>query len=162
MSPQAKHNRAVGFTLVELLICLVIVGMKGDPDQKNKAFAQALKGLPCIDLSGQTTIPDLLTLFNMGAALIANDSGLAHLASLTDIRQFILFGPESPQVFRPISENTEVFYSKWPCSPCMSAYNHRKSTCKDNKCLQAINPQVVYEQIAKRLALPYGSYRMEK
>jgi len=104
-----------------------------------------------INLSGKTSIPQLLTLFYISEFLISNDSGIAHLASLTKIKQFTFFGPEHPNIFAPQKTNIKIFYSHFPCSPCLSAYNHRKSICRDNQCLKKISPEMVHETIKKNL-----------
>jgi len=120
---------------------------------KAKLIEQALKSKRYIDLSGKTSIPELLTLCTIADALIANDSGIAHLASLTNIREFIIFGPENPIIFRPLGMNIHVFYSSIPCSPCLSAFNHRTSTCQDNQCLKIIHPHDIYTAISEKISL---------
>ncbi len=105
----------------------------------------------CLNLVGQTSLPELLALFNMADALICNDCGLAHLASLASIKQFIIFGPETPTVFGPSGEDKWIIYSGLPCSPCLSALNNRDSACKDNKCLRIIKPDDVYKLIERNV-----------
>ena len=129
---------------------VVLVGTDECFYKAEKLLQEALQDKRCIDLSGKTSIQELLTLFTMADALITNDSGLAHLASMTEIQQFVFFGPESPRVFSPLGNNVSIFYSSLPCSPCLSAYNHRKSACRDNKCLQAISFQEVYDALSKK------------
>lgn len=47
----------------------------------------------------QTELKELMELFCTANALISNDCGLTDLATLTSISKFIIFGPESPQIF---------------------------------------------------------------
>ena len=129
---------------------MIMTGASDSAEKSTRLF-HALDHKRCIDLIGKTTIRELLTLFHMADVLIANDSGLAHLASLTQIKQFILFGPESPRVFSPLGENIHVFYSNLPCSPCLSAYNHRRSDCTHNRCLKGISPEEVHSIILKKV-----------
>ena len=131
---------------------ILIVGTSGCSGRLRQ-FDNELKHERCINLSGKTSILELLTFLTMGAALIANDSGLVHLASLTSIQQFIFFGPESPRVFAPLGDHAHIFYSGFSCSPCFSAYNHRRSVCKDNRCLKVITPDEAYNVISKKIAL---------
>ncbi|MCK5260395.1 MAG: glycosyltransferase family 9 protein [Candidatus Omnitrophica bacterium] len=130
---------------------IVLVGTNECLYNAEKLLQEVSQEERCIDLSGKTSIPELVTLFTMADALITNDSGLAHLASLTRIQQFVFFGPESPRVFSPLGDNVNMFYSSLPCSPCLSAYNHRRSACHDNKCLQAIDVQEVYDALSKKV-----------
>ena len=129
---------------------IIIVGTKMALN-KAKSLYSAIKSKRCINLVGETTLPELLELFNISNALIINDCGLGHLASLTSIKKFIIFGPESPEVFGPLGKNNYTIYSRLPCSPCLSVFNHRKSVCKDNKCLKRIKPEDVYDLIMKSL-----------
>lgn len=105
----------------------------------------------CIDLIGKTTAKDLIDLFNISQLLITHDSGMLHIASLTDIHIIALFGPETPLLYEPLTENKKVFYKNFSCSPCLSAYNHRRSMCNDNRCMQAIGIEEVYLVIKKYL-----------
>ncbi|NQU18826.1 glycosyltransferase family 9 protein [bacterium] len=117
--------------------CIIIAGMENE-SEKVDLFCNALNNKRCINLINKTSVAELLALFNMSEALITNDCGLAHLASLSSIKKFIFFGPESPQAYSPLGGNTWILYSNLPCSPCFSAFNHRKSSCRDNRCLKAI------------------------
>ncbi len=131
---------------------IIIVG-KVDLSNKARRFCEALDGNRCINLNGKTTLSELLTLFDIAEALISNDCGLVHLASLTFIKKFIIFGPETPRVYSPLGENTYVIYSNFPCSPCFSAFNHRNSACRDNRCLKVIKPDEVYGIIKSALSV---------
>lgn len=101
----------------------------------------------CIDLTTRTTLKEVVDLFNVSEVLITNDSGPAHFASLTPIKNFVFFGPETPKLYAPLGDNFVSIYSNMSCSPCVSAYNHRKSPCTDNKCLQVITVDSVFEKI---------------
>ncbi|MFH1901921.1 MAG: glycosyltransferase family 9 protein [Candidatus Omnitrophota bacterium] len=127
---------------------IIIVGTDGD-SRNAELLCKLMDNERCLDLTNKTTISEMLDLCGIAKALIANDSGLAHLASLTSIKKFILFGPETPQVFSPLGGNTKIICSNLPCSPCLSAFNHRKSACRDNKCLKVIKPDEIYEMIKK-------------
>lgn len=129
---------------------IVIIGT-GGALKKGTAILEALNNPRCVSLIGKTSLEELCGLFNIADALISNDCGLAHLAMLSSIKKFIIFGPESPQVFGPLGEHNHIVYSSWPCSPCLSALNHRKSACRDNKCLKAIKPEAVFGVITECL-----------
>ena len=129
---------------------VVIVGTSG-ASQKGDAILKAVNDSRCVSLIGETSLEELVELFNNSCALISNDCGLAHLAMFSSIKKFIIFGPESPQVFGLIGENSHMIYSGWPCSPCLSILNHRKSSCVDNRCLKAIKPDDIFELIKESL-----------
>lgn len=130
----------------------IIIGTK-DAFKKADLLFRAVNNERCINLVGQTSLLELLELFNIADALISNDCGLAHLASLTPIQKFIIFGPESPHIFSPLGKNKQIIYSGLPCSPCLSILNHRSSACKDNKCLKVIRPDDIYALIRNVLRI---------
>jgi len=103
------------------------------------------------NLCGQTTLKELMEFFLMGSMLITNDGGLAHFAILTPIQTIVFYGPETPEVFGPLSPRVHIFYSHWPCSPCLSAFNHRNSNCRENHCLKAIKPETIIDFIKTKL-----------
>ncbi len=103
----------------------------------------------CINLVEKITIKELVGLFNISKILISHDSGIIHMASLTDIHIIALFGPETPLLYGPLTKNKKVFYKSFTCSPCLSAYNHRNSICRDNKCMQAITVDEVYNEVIR-------------
>lgn len=125
---------------------IVLMGAGADWEATREVH-QALAHERCLQFTGQTTFPELMDLFSIAHLLITNDSGPAHFASLTPIHNFVFFGPETPRLYRPLGENTHILYSDFPCSPCLTAYNHRNTPCRDNKCLQAISVDSVYDQV---------------
>jgi ADP-heptose:LPS heptosyltransferase len=100
-----------------------------------------------LDLTGKTTLRELLGLLSIGKILITNDSGPAHFASLTNIHIFVFFGPETPELYKPMSNTCTVIYSNFACSPCVSAYNQRLSPCNNNLCLKSIDVEQAYNSI---------------
>ncbi len=114
----------------------------------NEQIASRVKNDRCIDLAGQTdSLTDFVNLLSLARVLVTNDSGPAHFASLVDVQSVVLFGPETPALYRPIGSATTVLYSNFSCSPCISAFNHRHTPCSDNKCLQAISVEQVYSAV---------------
>jgi ADP-heptose:LPS heptosyltransferase len=118
------------------------------------AIKTAVNDQRCIDFAGETSFEDLMHLFCISKVLVTNDSGPAHFASLTPIRNYIFFGPESPLLYRPLGPNAYPIYSHFPCSPCLTAFNHRDTPCQDNKCLKAITVEEVYHLITNPTPKP--------
>ena len=99
----------------------------------------------CVDLTGYTaTVRDLTVLLHLGDLLITNDGGTGHMASLTPIPSIVLFGPETPTLYGSLSAHAVNLHKPLSCSPCLTAYNHRRSPCDgDNVCLKSISPEEV-------------------
>ena len=134
--------------LVQDGCAVAVIGLKDD-----QALAQLLVAnvkeadplSPVIDLTGYTrSIAELLALFHVARLLVTNDGGPGQFAALTPIWTVMLFGPETPALYAPLTPKCHSFYSQWPCSPCLTAYNHRNSFCDgDNQCLKVIAPAAV-------------------
>jgi len=107
-----------------------------------------------VDLTGQTTMMELLHLFNLAQILITNDSGPAHFACLTGIHVIVFFGPELPDRYRPLARSYDVVYAGFTCSPCVSPYNQRLTACNDNLCLKTIDVREVGDLVKRRLQRP--------
>lgn len=105
-----------------------------------------------IDFAGETKFEELLPLFELSDLLITNDSGPAHFASLTPISILVFFGPETPQLYRPLSDRSRSLFAGYQCSPCLNAYNHRTTHCHDNKCLQWFTVDDVYGEVRTLLS----------
>lgn len=136
---------------VELCRCLIadgyavgVVGLAADRPVARKLIEQCGSEY-CVDLTGYTkTVRHLLALFHRADLLITNDGGPGQFAALTPIASIVLFGPETPLLYRSLSRNAHSFHTPLPCSPCLTAYNHRKSPCDgDNQCLKRIAPAAV-------------------
>jgi ADP-heptose:LPS heptosyltransferase len=104
-----------------------------------------------ISTAGETSLCDLIVLYTMADVLVTNDSGPGHFATLTGIASIVLFGPETPEVFGPISRSSEVVRLNLACSPCVNAFNHRFSPCDDPLCMKGITVDTVYERVDRRL-----------
>ena len=126
-----------------------MVGLTGAPDEERAAQALAAKvGSPrCFSLAGKTTLRQLLVLYGLAEVLVTNDSGPAHFATLTPIDVVTLFGPETPDLFASPSPRNHVCWAGIVCSPCVSAYNDRRSACRNNACMQRITVDQVCAQV---------------
>ncbi len=117
--------------------------------QQDKPHAQAIlahcQHPACLDLTGYThSVRHLLAIFNHAVLLITNDGGPGQFAALTPIPSLVFFGPETPVLYSSLAKNSHCFYLGLPCSPCLTAYNHRASPCDgDNQCLKQITPEQV-------------------
>ena len=104
-----------------------------------------------LDLTGQTTMTELLHLFDLAHVMVTNDSGPAHFAALTRIHEVVIFGPEIPDRYRPLSANSDVIHTGYTCSPCIGPLNQRRSPCNDNLCLKSIGVEEIAALVRSRL-----------
>lgn len=129
-------------------IFIVTIGLDLD-SAGGELLHQEISSPRVINFIGKTTIRELLDLYSISVLLVSHDSGATNLASLTDINIIVLFGPETPMLYAPLTANKTVLYANLACSPCITAYNHRHSRCKNNKCMQTITVDEVYNEAAR-------------
>ena len=132
-----------------------IIGLEQDK-AFGRAIAEHCRDPQCIDLTGYTrSVRHLLALFHRAALVVTNDGGPGQFAALTPVPAIILFGPETPLLYGPLSKNAFCFHRALSCSPCLTAYNHRTSPCDgDNQCLKQIAPEQVLAKARAILCQP--------
>jgi ADP-heptose:LPS heptosyltransferase len=132
------------------------VGVIGLPQDKSYgvAITEHCRSDYCVDLTGYTkSVRHLLGIFCCADLLVSNDGGPGQFAALTSLPTIVFFGPETPVLYRTLNPSSCCFYSDWPCSPCLTAYNHRNSPCDgDNQCLKSIEPEEVLNKARQILA----------
>jgi ADP-heptose:LPS heptosyltransferase len=112
-------------------------------------LAGQIKSDRCTCLAGKTTLRQLMVLFTLSEVLVSNDSGPAHFAALTPMHVVTLFGPETPALFGAPSPRNLPLWAGVACSPCVNACNNRQSTCRDNKCMQQITVDQVFNEVRR-------------
>ena len=129
------------------------VVLTGSPEEKDVCVDLALQINPdrTVNFAGKTSFKELITLYSISNLLITNDSGPVHFASTTEIPIVALFGPETPIIFGPMSPKAKVISLELACSPCISVFNQKKSSCSDNQCMKQISVQMVVKETQKIL-----------
>jgi ADP-heptose:LPS heptosyltransferase len=112
-------------------------------------LASQIHGDRCASLAGKTTLRQLMVLYTLSEVLVTNDSGPAHFAALTPIHVITLFGPETPALFAALHSRNLPLWAGISCSPCVNAYNNRQSTCRDNRCMQHITVDQVFNDVCR-------------
>ena len=130
----------------------ILVLITGAPSEKDEAgrMCDRIGDRHCVNFAGALKLAELPILYSMAALMVTNDSGPGHFSSVTPLPTFVLFGPETPKLYGSLGNSTAIF-AGLACSPCVSAANHRKTPCTDNKCLQAITVDQVYAAIRPTL-----------
>jgi lipopolysaccharide heptosyltransferase II len=135
-----SHFQALASALIRDGYVIGVVGLESDRPL-NQTIVEHCASPLCVNLAGYTaTIRDLVLLFHSAALLVSNDGGPVHFAALTSMPVLALFGPETPVLYGPLSPQARCLFRRLPCSPCLSAYNHRRTPCDgDNQCLKQIS-----------------------
>lgn len=122
----AAQLRSRGFTPL-------LLGGPGDAAALSEVRA-ALSGMPGAGGAGPVSDTAALSVGGLAAAIercrlvVAGDSGPAHIASAVGTPVVALFGPTSPERWRPLSERAQVVRLELPCAPCS---NHGSARCPE-------------------------------
>ena len=140
----------------------LLVLITGAPAEREQAenLKKQVAHERCVNFAGKQKLEELPALYQMAELMLTNDSGPGHFSSVTDLRTFVLFGPETPLLYGSLGNSTPI-YAGLACSPCVSAANHRKTPCKDNVCLQVIKPETVLSQLHNALAKKQSSLSLK-
>lgn len=107
-----------------------------------------------INLTGQTSLAEIVAIMGEMDLLISNDMGLGHIAPAVGTRTISIFGPTNPETTRPFSINAEVIRKDVECSPCML-----RDCPIDHRCMTQISVDDVFE--AAKQVLDAKSQRLE-
>jgi len=130
---------------------IIIIGAKHEDNFFNK-----IRPFPktVIDLVGKTDLCDLVGIIEAGNALIATDTGTAHIASAVNTEVFALIGPTPANVTGPYQtplNKVHIISAHLPCSPCYKT--DIMKNCKDNICMKEINVTMVLNSVKHHLHL---------
>jgi len=126
-------------------LVVLITGAPGERDAAEGMRGQVGDGR-CVNFCGRVALDELPALYDVSALMLSNDSGPGHFSAVTGLRTFVIFGPETPRLYGSLGNSTPI-YAGLACSPCVSASNHRKTPCRDNVCLQVIQPDQVLDHL---------------
>lgn len=117
---------------------VVITGSKDDLNtiQKFKKFYTA--GL---DLSGKTSIEELIALVSMAKFVICGNTGVLHIAAALGIPTVAIHGPTNPIKWGPWGKGHIIIKSDLDCSPC--SYLGFEYRCKERRCLEIISTEEI-------------------
>ena len=141
------------------LVCLLakdfpdrrFVLLGGHDDQlAGKVIARAAPDR-CLDLCGQTSLPEMVEWLRLSQLMITNDTGPMHAAAALGKPLVGLFGPTEPRRTGPYGHLDDVLRIDLPCSPCLKSYCVYE---KPNECLKAISPAMVFERVREKLRSP--------
>lgn len=127
----------------ELLV--LFIGAAAE-EQAAAALCAEIDDPRCVSVAGAFAVGELPALFALATLLVSSDCGTAHFAAHAGLPVVALFGPETPQRYRPLGA-TVALYAGLSCSPCLSAHNQRTSRCRDARCMQAIEVAAVLAAI---------------
>lgn len=144
----ARHFAALANDFINNGMKVVLVGSKKDADA-----SQQIKSLApdVIDLTGLTSITDVIDLAEAARCVVANDSGLLHVAAAVGVQVVGVYGSTSALHTPPHSDRASAVSLNLPCSPC----GKRECPLGHHDCLEKLEPMLVrqaLESLEKQVA----------
>ena len=101
---------------------------------------------PFVDLTGETSLCQILALAQGATCFVGIDSGVMHLAAAVGCRCLGLFGPSDSRITGPQGEGHRVVRLGLDCSPCHA------SACDSKRCMEGLSVGLVKESLLDLLA----------
>ncbi len=120
--------------------------------EKDKASADAIQQLTggqCLNFVGRTSLSEAVDLMSLAHTVVANDSGLMHLAAALRKNVIAIYGSTPPEFAPPLCISAASVSLNLPCSPCKQRIcplypdGHPNHT----QCLTGIKPDRILELI---------------
>jgi lipopolysaccharide heptosyltransferase II len=124
-----------------------ILGAK--EDQALGQFLAKIETRRCLDLTGRTSLPEMIEWIRRSELVITNDTGPMHAAAALHKPLVALFGPTEPRRTGPYGQLENVLRLDLPCSPCLK---HRCHWSKPVECLRALPAEAVLAAAQKQLS----------
>ncbi len=112
----AKHFASLALKLIAEGKTIWLLG-----SEKDSAIAREINALSdnkCSDLTGRTSLEDVIDLLAVANLVVCNDSGLMHIAAAVGTPIVALYGSSDPAYTPPLSDNVQIASLKLDCSPC--------------------------------------------
>ena len=100
-------------------------------------IARKVKGV--MDLSGKTSLTDVVDLISLAEILVCNDSGLMHVSAALETKTVAMFGSTTDEFTPPLSSNSQTLSRVLDCRPCFK----RVCPLGHLDCLRKITPKEV-------------------
>jgi heptosyltransferase I len=105
----------------------------------------------CLDLTGKTSLPEMVEWIRLSVLLVTNDTGPMHAAAALGKPVVAVFGPTEPKRTGPYGQAHKVLQADLACVPCLKPHC---AHVKPLECLRSISPDTVYAQVQEQLRLP--------
>lgn len=130
---------------------IIAVGSKED----NKIHETVMKySVPAFskNLSGRLDFLEMLTLVKFSSLVIAADTALLHIASLTETPIIGLFGPTDEKRTAPNSNHFELLRSSTCSGRCFTLKTPQGyKRCAHKKCMASLSPEIVFNAIRQKV-----------
>lgn len=147
----AEHFAALGALCRRAGAAVWVLGAAADRPAAAAIAARA----PVVDLTARTSLADAVDVLSAASGVVANDSGLMHVAAALDVPLVAVFGSTSPAFTPPLGERATVLERQLACRPCFA----RRCPLRHLDCLRGIGPEQVFAALRALGALDNGGKR---
>lgn len=140
-----ENFRVLAKKLTQELKCRVIL-IGSSEDQNAAKELENEKGI--LNLTGKTSLADLVPLISRLDVLVSGDTAPLHIAAAVQTKITALFGPTDPKRHMPPASGAQVFVKNLACQPCYSG------TCRNTDqlaCLKQISVNEVFLSVQRQL-----------
>ena len=145
-----RHFAALAQALVEHdpRVQVALLGSPKDRETCAEVRAHAGGGAANIlDLAGHTRLDEAVALIARAAAVVANDSGLLHIASGLNRPVIAIYGPTDPDHAPPFSDLARSMSLRLDCSPC----RQRECPLGHHNCMEQLGADMVWQELRAML-----------
>ena len=134
-------NRSRGYQVV-------LIGAR-DEQEECAAIESRVNAPWLANLCGQTAMQEIIPLCEQSAAIFANDTGTAHIASCSPTPMVVVCGATDPRKIKPVGPNVLALQARLDCINC-----YCKKPCDHQSCMQAITPEMMMAYLAEAEKAP--------
>ncbi len=128
------------------LVRFVILGSKAD--QHLGEIISHSEPARCLDLTGKTSLMEMIEWVRLSEYIVTNDTGPMHVAAALNKPVAAIFGPTDPQRTGAYGQTKRSLRVQLPCSPCLKAFC---SYHRPLECLRAVTPDLVEREIRRAI-----------
>lgn len=146
----AAHFGALAQTLVAAHPAMRIALLGSPKDQAAGAEVLDAAGAArasLINLAGATSLDEAIALLARADAVVANDSGLLHIASALNRPVVALYGPTDPDHAPPLADVAASISLRLACAPC----RQRECPLGHHDCMQQMTSELVWSALRPML-----------
>ena len=103
------------------------------------------------NLAGVTRLDEAIALVARAAAVVANDSGLLHIASALNRPVIALYGPTDPDHAPPFSDMARSMSLRLACAPC----RQRECPLGHHDCMEKMDAAMVWHELRPMLGFSF-------
>ncbi len=142
----AEHYAGLAKKLVEKGFEIWLLGSEKDSEiaQEINQYADGV----CQDLTGRTSLEDVIDLLACAQLAVCNDSGLMHIAAAVDTTIVAVYGSSDPGYTPPLSDKVKIASLNLPCSPCFK----KECPLTHYDCLNNLSVDMVWSSVKLSLS----------